>query len=86
MVNLTSFTLGYMLPGEVSAKNLLDFFESAPRLRTINLLSATPTSSARNGRLVSLAYLERMVIIRGGSSSFLLSHLLIPVGAKLATK
>ena len=86
MDNLTSFTLGYMLPGVISANHLLDFFESAPHLRIIELFSATPTSGARNGRLVSLAYLKRMNIIRGGPSSFLLNHLLIPIGAKLATK
>ena len=83
MVNLTSFTLAYTVPNEVTVKRLLDFFESAPRLRKIQLRDATPTSGAQNGRLVSLAYLEWMDVLQGGPSSLLLNHLLIPVGAKL---
>ena len=85
MANLTSFTLGYTVPEDstFSIGHLLDFFESAPRLREIQLRSATPTSGAQNGRLVSLACLKRMSILRDGPSSLLLDHLLIPVGAKL---
>jgi hypothetical protein len=83
MVNLTSFSLFNPSPGEVSVKQLLDFFESAPRLRKVLLESATPTSGAQNGRLVSLACLEWMRTTGGGSASLLLDHLLIPVGARL---
>ena len=86
MVNLTSFTLGYTLLGNFPIRHLLNFFESAPRLRKIQLHSATPTFGAQNGRLVSLAHLERMEILGGGPSSLLLDHLLIPVGAKLTTR
>ena len=82
-VNLTSFTLCLMSPGGLSIRQLLDFFESAPRLRKIVLYSATPASGGQYGRLVSLGCLKRMDILWGGPSSFLLDHLLIPVGAKL---
>jgi len=84
MSNLTSFKLGWTLPGEVSVKQLVDFFEGAPRLRRIELTSATPTSAAENCRSVPLARLKRMNIYESGPSSLLLDHLLIPVGAKLA--
>ena len=83
MANLTSFTLDNVFrlsSGEVS--QFLDFFESAPRLRKIHLKSATPTSRAEDGRLVSLACLKKMAII-GGQPSLLLDHLLIPVGTEL---
>ena len=83
MVNLTSFKLHYMSLGGVSVEQLLNFFESAPRLRKVNIYKATPTSGARNGRLVSLPCLKRMEITGDGSASPLLDHLLIPVGVRL---
>ena len=83
MANLTSFGLYHMLPTDATFGRLLDFFESAPRLRSIDLRSATSVSGARNGRLVSLACLRRMEIAGDGPSSLLLNYLLIPVGAKL---
>jgi len=86
MSNLTSFKLGWTLPGEVSVKQLVDFFEGAPRLRRIELTSATPTSGAENCRSVSLACLKRMNIHESGPSSLLLDHLLIPIGAKLTIR
>ena len=86
MVNLTSFTLGYTSSGEVSIKQLLDFFESAPRLCKVRLNSATPIFGAQSGRLVSLACLEKMEILKGEPPSLLLDHLLIPVGAELITR
>ena len=82
VANLTSFTLKYTMPGDSSVGDLLDFFESAPRLREIKLESATPITGAQRGRIVSLACLERLVIIGGGPPSLLLDHLLIPTGAK----
>jgi len=86
MVNLTSFMLCNASLTDVSVKRLLDFFESAPRLRKIQLDYATPISGpAQNGRLVSLACLKRMIIHANKPSSLLLDHLLIPVGAKLTT-
>ena len=82
MANLTSFTLCHTSSGNLSIKQLLDFFRSAPRLRNIKLDSATPTSGGRDGGLVFLAYLERMDILQGGPSSLLLDHLVIPAGVK----
>jgi len=84
MVNLTLFTLGYAWPGtKFSPRHLLNFFESAPRLRKIRLCYATPTFDAERGRLVSLPRLERMRILGGRPPHLLLDHLLIPVDAKL---
>ena len=83
MANLTSFTLSQMLPGDLSITQLLDFFESAPRLRNIKLDSATPVTGGQDGRLVSLDCLKTMDILRGDPSSLLLDHLVIPAGAKL---
>ena len=80
MVNLTSFTLVYASP--VSVRQILDFFESAPRLCKVKLDSTIQTSGADNGRLVSLACLKKMEAI-GGGSSLLLGCLLIPIGARL---
>ena len=37
MVNLTSFLLAYPPPGEISTVQLLDFFDSAPHLREVEL-------------------------------------------------
>ena len=81
MVDLTSFSLLHPSPGEISVKQFLDFFESAPRLRKVRLESPTPASGAQGERLVSLAYLEKMEITGDGSAPLLLDHLLIPVGA-----
>ena len=86
MVNLTSFTLGYTMPGDSSVRYLLDFFASAPRLRKIRLSFATPTFGTQRGRLVTLPHLRRMSIFGGGPPSLLFDHLLIPAGAKLTTE
>jgi hypothetical protein len=86
MVNLTSFTLGRTLPDDIPISRLLDFFEAAPHLRDVYLSAATPISAAQDGRLVSLACLEKMRISGNEPPSLLLDHLIIPVGAKLSTK
>jgi len=86
MVNPTSFALAHASRVESSVGQLLDFFESAPRLRKIQLHPATPTSGIHGRRSVSLACLKRMDIVGGGSPALLLDHLLIPVDAKLATQ
>ena len=86
MTNLTSFTLRYTLLGNFPTKDLLDFLETAPRLRKIHLHSITPTSGVQHGRLVSLACLKRMDILGGGPAYRLLDHLLIPIGAKLTSQ
>ena len=46
LTSLASFVPVSTSRGEVSAKHLLDFFESAPRLREVFLHNSTPTSSA----------------------------------------
>ena len=81
MVNLTSFRLVRTLP--LTVGQILDFLESAPHLRKVEIHSKIQTSGTQNGRLVSLARLKRMVIT-GGESSPLLDHMLIPAGARLA--
>ena len=86
MVNLTSFMLGRMPPGQISVRQLLDFFENTPHLRNIDLYSATATPGAQDGHLVTLTCLEKVKITDYGPSSVLLDHLLIPVGAVLTTK
>ena len=85
MANLTTFALGYVLSPRVTIGQLLDFFESAPRLLNIELTFATPTDGIQNGRLVPLTCLRRLHICEFLSSSLLLDHLLIPAGAKMAT-
>jgi len=86
MVNLTSFTLRNMSPGEVSVRHLLDFFASAPRLSKINIHTPIAGSDVQNGRLVSLAHLNKMGIFGDVPPSILLDHLLVPVGTKLTTR
>jgi len=86
MINLASFILTHTTPDGVSITQFLDFFESAPNLRTIDLYSAAPTSGIRNRRLVSLVRLEWMYTAGGGPYSLLLNHLLIPAGARLTTE
>jgi hypothetical protein len=86
MTNLTSFVLADTSPRDIPIGRFLDFFESAPHLRKIKLLVATPISGAQNGRLVSLVCLKWMEINGSEPPSFLLDHLIIPVGAKLQTE
>ena len=83
MVNLTSFALEFSSTGNFG--QLLDFFESAPRLCEIYLLFTTPVSGGGNGRLVPLDHLKKMDITACGPTSVFLNHLVIPVGAKLET-
>ena len=85
MANLTSFKLSRTPPGAVSVERLLDFFESAPCLREVELWFVTPTAGVQQGRLVSLACLKSMSIDNCGLPSALLERLLIPVGVKLET-
>ena len=82
MVNLTSFKLTQTSPMAISVRQYLDFFESAPHLREVDLCSSTPFSGPQNGRLVSLRHLKTMST-RGQPSSLLFDHLLIPVGTRL---
>jgi len=84
MVNLTSFKLSSSSAGNFG--KLLDFFESAPHLRNIDLLYTTLVPGGENGRSILLDHLEKMEIIDCGPTSILLDHLVIPVGAKLVSK
>jgi hypothetical protein len=86
MVNLTSFQLVCTLPGEVTLRQLLDFFESTPRLRKVSLYSVTLAPGAQDGRLVPLVCLEAMEFVVGDPASLFLDHLLIPAGARLTTE
>jgi len=83
MVNLRSIVLRNPSPDSPSIRQLLDFFESAPRLRNIYLESATPTTDGQIGRLVSLTCLKWIIILSGQPASRLLSHLFVPVDASL---
>ena len=84
MINLTSFSLGYVVHPGVTIGQLLDFFESAPSLLEVDLAFSTPDSGAQNGRLVSLAHLRKLDIYGHDSPSLLLEHLLIPVGVRMS--
>ena len=86
MINLTSFSLGYTRPGQSSVTDLLNFFESAPHLRKVQLHNASPTYDGQTGRLVHLRRLKRMVIFGWQSPSLLFDHLLIPADAKLTIR
>jgi len=86
MVNLTSFALGYTPPGQTSTRQLLDFLESAPHLRKLELHLVPLMDSDQNGRLISLAYLKRLCIYTNQPSSPLFDHLLIPVGVYSSTE
>jgi len=81
MVNLTTLALVNVF--QPAVRQLLDFFESAPHLREVELHSSSPTYDAEGGRLVSLGSLKCMCIDGSGKHSLLLDHLLIPVGARL---
>ena len=82
MVNLKIFTLTYSSRSSISIGQFLDFFESAPHLREVDIFPPGKISGTRTGRLVPLACLQRMDA-SGHLSSLLFDHLLIPVGARL---
>jgi len=81
--NLTTFNLH--VPGDkVLLTHLLDFFESAPHLRHIQLRNSIPNSSdAPIERVISLPHLKKFSIIAQPAHSVLLNHLSIPAGASL---
>ena len=83
MANLTGFML-FCPPGhEVTVTRLLDFFESAPLLHTLNLINSTPNSSdASPKRIVPLHNLNTLSY-SGVSAHPILTHLYIPTGASL---
>ena len=83
MACLTSFKLFKV---SVPTRNLLDFFEGAPRLREVVLDCSTQASGDRDGRLVSMTCLKKMNIVGSTPARLLLNHLSIPVGVKLTTQ
>ena len=86
MANLTVFRLSCPRGHEVTVTQLLDFFESAPLLHTINITNSIPNSSdAPPKRIVSLRHLNSLSI--GGVSVHpILTHLHIPTGASLSVR
>ena len=83
MANLRVFDLRCPLGCEVTVTQLLDFFESAPLLRTIDIEDSIPESSdAPPERTVSLCHLKSLYINADPVHS-ILRHLNIPVGASL---
>ena len=82
MWNLTSFKLAHIPEDKILLTPLLDFFESAPRLRDITLFDSIPKfSDAPPERIVSLPSLAELGISAGPAHSTLLDHLSIPFGA-----
>jgi len=81
---LTAFKLYRVSEDNIPITQLLDFFESAPHLRRIQLHDSIPTSSnAPADRVVSLPHLKDLSIIAQPAHSILLNHLSIPAGASL---
>jgi len=81
---LTTFNLYRVPEDNILLTQLLDFFESAPHLRHIQLHDSIPTSrNAPTDRVVSLPHLKDLSIIAQPAHSILLNHLSIPAGASL---
>ena len=84
LLNLTSFNLCHVPEDKILLTQLLDFFESSPRLHHILLHDSIPNSSdSPPGRVVSLPHLEELSITAQPPHSILLNHLSIPAGASL---
>lgn len=82
MSNLTTFDLSYTPENGILLTQLLDFFESAPRLSHVYLHNSIPGfSNAPTQRVLSMAHLESLTIIAQPVHSILLNHLSIPAGA-----
>ena len=83
VANLQVFTLKSRNPRHNIAQ-LLDFFESAPLLHTIELQDVIPRSSnASPERILPLLHLNTLRITADPPHSILLNHLSIPTGALL---
>jgi len=82
--NLTTFNLR-QVPGDmIHLTQLLDFLESAPRLRYVKLRNSIPNpSDAPTERVVSLPHLKKFSVITSQPHSILLNHLSIPAGVLL---
>ena len=83
--NLTIFNLCDLPDYKIPLTHLLDFFESAPRLRDIRLRNSIPHhSDAPPERIVPLPNLIKLKTIGHPVNSVLLNHLSIPSGASVA--
>ena len=83
MANLRVFYLSCLSGHEVTVVRLLDLFESAPLLHTINIEDSIPESSdAPPERIVSLHHLKSFWIA-AGSVHAILNHVRIPIGVAL---
>jgi hypothetical protein len=83
LTNLRACTFEFSTPG-FGITQLLDFFESAPLLHTIELWYPIPSSSdAPPERIVPLLLLKTLHIKADSAHSILLNHLSIPTGASL---
>ena len=84
MKNLRVLELRFCHP-EYDITRLLDVFESAPLLRTVQLIgkSLPASSNALPNRMVTLPHLNRLVINMRQPHSILLNHLCIPTGASM---
>ena len=82
--SLTTFNFCHVPKDVILLSQLLDFFESVPRLRHIRLHNSIPNSSdAPTERVVFLPRLKDLSIIAQPPHSILLNHLSVPVGALL---
>ena len=82
--NLTTFSLRQVPGDKIFVTQLLDFFESVPNLRHIQLHNSIPNSSdAPFGRVVPLPHLKELSIVAQPAHSVLLKHLSAPIGASL---
>ena len=82
--NLTTLTLCHIPEDKILLTQLLDFFESAPRLHHVQFHDSIPNSrDAPAERLVSLPHLKELNIVAQPPHSILLDHLSIPIGTSL---
>lgn len=84
LANLQVVELARHSPNAYRITQLLDFFESAPLLHTVELIHWQPFSSdAPPERIVPLRCLKVLTATTGSRPSILLHHLHIPAGASL---
>ena len=82
--NLTTFTLRNFPKDQIAVTQLLNLFEGAPLLHTIEFEYSIPGSSdAPPGQVVLLPCLKKLTINAYPAHSILLNHLSIPSGASL---
>jgi hypothetical protein len=83
LANLRAVSLGFYAPN-IGITQFLDFFESAPLLRTVEICDSIPgLSDASPKRMVALPHLTTLRINADRTHATLLDHLSIPAGASL---